>query len=560
MSNSAPFTNIAAHLPAMAVSRPHGLAVVFPEGRDRDNRVSYTHLTFRQLDVESARLARGLVRRGIVRGARVALMVKPSLEFFALTFALFRLGAVPVLIDPGMGLKNLKTCLREAEPEAFIGIPKAHVARLLLRWPRVKTLITVGRSAPWGGVTLARVREMGKREDADPPASTDLDDIAAILFTSGSTGVPKGAVYRHGNFLAQVDLLKRVYAIQPGEIDLATFPLFALFGPALGMTTIVPDMNPTRPARVNPESILEAIDNFGVTNMFGSPALLDRVGRYGVSHGVRLPSLKRVISAGAPVQSAILERFHQLLEADAQIFTPYGATEALPVCSIGSLELLGTRAEKSAAGAGVCVGKPVAGTRVEIIRISEEPMEVWSPELRQDPGKVGEIAVKSPVATRAYHGRETSTRLAKIQDPQDGGFFHRMGDLGYFDEQGMLWFCGRKSHRVATSGGLMFTLQCEGVFNAHDRVFRSALVGVPSGEGDELEPVLCVEPERENGPLDLEALRGELLALAAEFEITRPIRKILFHPSFPVDIRHNAKIFREKLAPWAAARLKAGKN
>ena len=136
------------------------------------------------------------------------------------------------------------------------------------------------------------------------PVETSEDDIAAILFTSGSTGVPKGAVYTHGNFLAQVELLKETYGIEPGEIDLPTFPLFALFDPALGMSAVIPEMDPTRPANVDPEKILGAIQRYGVTNTFGSPALLHRVGSYGAAHGVKLPTLRRVISAGAPAQPA----------------------------------------------------------------------------------------------------------------------------------------------------------------------------------------------------------------------------------------------------------------
>jgi acyl-CoA synthetase (AMP-forming)/AMP-acid ligase II len=126
--------NIAAYLPEMAKKQPHRAAVSFPVGRDGNGRVRYTHYTFRQLDRESDWIARGLDRCGIGRGVRTALMVKPSLEFFALTFAIFKAGAVPVLIDPGIGIRNLKNCLARAEPEAFIGIPQAHAARLFLGW------------------------------------------------------------------------------------------------------------------------------------------------------------------------------------------------------------------------------------------------------------------------------------------------------------------------------------------------------------------------------------------------------------------------------------------
>jgi len=545
---SAPSVNIASHLPAMARRQPHRQAVVFPHGRDARGRVSYTHLTFGQLDEESDRIAAGLIDYGITRGMRTVLMVTPSLDFFALTFALFKIGAAPVLVDPGMGVKNLGKCLAEAEPEAFIGIPKAHLARLLLGWGRatIKRLVTVGPNPFWGGQTLDAIRARVPRNHGFKMADTRPEETAAILFTSGSTGVPKGVVYSHGIFDDQVRKLKAVYDIQPGEIDLPTFPLFALFAPALGMTAIIPDMDFTRPARVDPQKIAEAIENFGVTQMFGSPALIDRVGRHGARYGFKFSTLRRVISAGAPVPPAVLERFSQLLPDGTQIFTPYGATEALPVASIGSHEILQETAARTHRGGGVCVGRPVEGITLKIIRITDEPIAEWSDELELPSGEIGEIAVQGDNVTREYFNRADSTRLAKIPDPANNRFFHRMGDVGYQDEQGRVWMCGRKSHRVVTSEGTLFTIPCEGIFNTHPKVFRTALVGVKR------QPVLCVELEAEARNEDPARIRKELLEIGAAHEITRPIKRILFHPGFPVDIRHNAKIFREKLALWAA--------
>jgi acyl-CoA synthetase (AMP-forming)/AMP-acid ligase II len=550
--------NIAVHVPAMAEQRPDALAVVFPESRDRRGRVAYTHLTFRQLHETSDCLARGFESIGIGRGTRTVLMVKPSLDFFALTFALFKVGAVPVLIDPGMGIRNLGQCLQEAEPEAFIGIPKAQVARILLGWGRktVRTIVTVGRRCGWGGYTLDQVLATGAASKATSPlpAPTLPDEMAAVLFTSGSTGVPKGAVYTHAIFSAQVEMLRRTYAIEPGEIDLATFPLFALYAPALGMTAIIPDMDATRPAQVDPRRIFEAIENFGVTNLFGSPALLRRVGDFGVAYGTKLSTLRRVISAGAPVPADVLERFASMLSPGVQIFTPYGATESLPVSSIGSDEIVGETRHKTAEGAGVCVGRPVESMCVRIIRISDEPIPTWSDDLLAPPGQVGEIVVQGPVATREYYHRPESTRLAKIADPTGGSFYHRMGDLGYFDPSGRLWFCGRKSHRVLTARETLFTIPCEAVFNTHPRVLRTALVGVGDNRG--ATPVLCVELRAAAGPHELPIIERELLELGAKHPHTRDIRTVLFHPLFPVDIRHNAKIFREKLAVWAAGKVR----
>jgi len=481
--------------------------------------------------------------------------VPPDFEFFALTFALFKIGAVPVLVDPGMGVKNLKTCLAEAQPEAFIGIPKAHLARVLLGWgkPTVKILLTVGRRFGWGGATLDKVLARIPNDQTYVTAATKNDETAAILFTSGSTGVPKGAVYSHGNFFAQVEMLRQVYDIRPGEIDLPTFPLFALFAPALGMTSVVPEMDFTRPADVDPVKLIAAIEKFQITTMFGSPALINRVGRYGEAQGIKLPSLKRAISAGAPVPAAVLERFANMLSAGAQVFTPYGATEALPVCSIGSGEILAETRHATDRGRGVCVGKPVPNITLEIIAISDEPITRWDDSLKLGLDEIGEIVVKGPQVTQSYFNRSESTVLGKIADPDHGGFYHRMGDLGYRDQQGRIWFCGRKAHRVVTGQETLFTIPCEAIFNTHQEVFRTALVGV--GTPGQQRPVLCVELEKGVDTSRLAAIHQELLAIGAEHAITGTIKTFLFHPAFPVDIRHNAKIFREKLAVWAGGQL-----
>jgi acyl-CoA synthetase (AMP-forming)/AMP-acid ligase II len=548
-------SNVAAHLPKMARLQPESPAIFIPAGQDGQKNTSYKQYSFAELDRASSRMAAALVSVGITRGVRTVLMVPPGFEFFALTFALFKVGAVPVLIDPGMGVKNLKICLAEAQPQAFIGIPKAHLARIVLGWcrPTVKTLVTVGKKLFWGGSTLEKLVSEISRDPLFEVARTDADETAAILFTSGSTGVPKGAVYSHGNFSAQVDVLRRVYDIRPGEIDLPTFPLFALFAPALGMTSVVPEMDFTRPADVDPVKIINAIETFQVTTMFGSPALINQVGRYGKQHGVKLLSLKRAISAGAPVPASVLQRFADMLSENAQVFTPYGATEALPVCSIGSNEILAETRYATDRGEGVCIGKPVPGIELEIIAISDEPVEVWRDDLKVAEGVIGEIVVKGAQVTSCYFNRSGSTALGKIPAENDAGFYHRMGDLGYRDEKGRIWFCGRKAHRVVTAGETFFTIPCEAIFNTHKDVFRTALVGV--GEAGKQTPVLCVELEQGADTSAVERINQELLDIGSGYEITRQIKRVLFHPAFPVDIRHNAKIFREKLAVWAGEKV-----
>lgn len=532
-STTAARVNVAWHLEEMARAHPEKDAIVL--SKRSGERLEYTPWTFRDLEGEVSRFAHGLESVGIKRGVKTALLVPPSREFFALVFALFKVGAVTVLIDPGVGKKNLLRCLEEIEPEALVAIPKAHAARVLLRaLPSVSINVTVGRRWFWGGHKLDALRA-----DKGPYATVDTrpDETAAILFTTGSTGIPKGAVYTHGVFDAQVRALRDVYRFAPDEIDLPTFPLFALFDPALGMTAVIPDMDFTRPGFVDRYNVIDAIRDRGVTSMFGSPALLARVAGNDTSRFESLPSLRRVISAGAPAVPSVLERFQRMLGEGVEISTPYGATEALPVAVIGSKEILDETRALTERGEGTCVGRPAGDIEVRIIRIADTAIPRWHDDLLAPKGEVGEIVVRGPVVTTSYFARPEQTALAKIQDDQGERptIWHRMGDLGRFDEKGRLWFFGRKSHRVVTAGGTFFTESCEAVFNRPGR--RTALVGV---NGD---AVLAVEGECDE---------NELRAIAARFEHTKGIARFVAYPgSFPVDIRHNAKIFREKIAEWA---------
>lgn len=544
-----PPCNIAATLPELARTRPQQIAIRCPGQRGAGGMARYdVTLTYAELDRRSDAIAAGLARHGIGRGSRTVVMVRPSPEFFLLMFALFKAGAVPVLVDPGIDRGALKQCLDEAQPHAFIGIPLAQLARRLLGWARSATrIVTVGTRWAWGGTTLARIERDGAGA-AGQLADTTPDDIAAILFTSGSTGVPKGVVYRHRHFVGQIELLRSAFGMQAGGVDLPTFPPFALFDPALGLTSVIPDMDPTRPAQADPKRLHDAISRFGVTQLFGSPALM----RVLADHGQPLPNVKRVTSAGAPVPPEVVARMRQLLPEDAQFWTPYGATECLPVAVIEGRELEQTRAATEA-GAGTCVGRVVVPNVVRIIAIDDAPIAGWNGVRELPAGEVGEITVAGPTATDSYYSRDAATAAAKIRELLPGGserVVHRMGDVGYFDAEGRLWFCGRKTQRVETAAGPMYTEQVEPVLNAVSGVRRTALVGV--GMPGAQVPVLCYEPLPGN---DAAELAHQLRQAAAAHPHTRGIAHYLAHPAFPVDIRHNAKIGREKLARWAAEQL-----
>ena len=545
------YTNIALGLKKAQEAYPYKRAVVYPAARDKAGRVLYSQITFTQLEQESDRLAYNLERIGIVRGTRTILMVRPGMEFFIIVFAMFKVGAIPVVVDPGMGIERMLQCLEEGRPVAFIGIEKAHLLRKLK--PRyfksVKHWVTVGNRWFWGGYTLDQLLTGPYKPYSH--AKTTRDETAAIVFTTGSTGPAKGVVYTHGNFDAQIRQIQEYFRIEPDEIDLPTFPLFALFDPALGMTAVIPDMDPTKPALANPRKIIEAIENHGVTNMFASPALLNRLGKYGREHQIKLPSLRRIISAGAPVSPANIEQFSSMLTGEAQVHTPYGATEAVPIISIASNEILAETKSLSEKGYGLCIGRPIGNTRVEIIRITDNPITQIHDNIKAPENQVGEIMVKADLVTEHYFNNREADLLAKIPD-SDGKIWHRMGDLGWRDSKGRIWFCGRKNHRVVTRKETLFTIPVEAIFNNHDKVFRSALAGV--GPKNDQTPVIFIEPS--SGISDEKAFIRELFALAKANPLTAGIEHIFIEKAFPVDIRHNSKIFREKLAEKARKKLK----
>ncbi len=551
--------NVAELLKQQATQQPHALAIAEPIAgrwnlRDLALDQRYRCMTFQQLDEDSSRLAAGLQAMEIKPGTRLALMIPPSCEFVSWVFALFKAGVVTVLIDPGMGRKNMIHCLQRVQTEGFIGISLVQAIRTLLRFkfPAARKNVTVGKRWFWGGPTAAQLRQTSLSDFT--PFQAAASDSAAIIFTTGSTGPPKGVHYCHQNFYHQVLQIQQQYNIEVGEKDLPAFPLFGLFNAAMGVATILPDMDPTRPANVTPDNIITPIQDWEISQSFGSPALWETVGRYCETQDIQMPSLRRVLSAGAPVPPRVLQRIRNAMAPDGEMHTPYGATESLPVASISATEVLEETAAKSATGRGTCVGEHFPGIEWRVIEIQDGALADIEDARQLPDGEIGELIVRGPVVTSHYVTHEKETRLHKINDGDS--FWHRMGDVGYLDDMERFWFCGRKSHRVQLADRTLFTIPTEAIFNQHPKIYRSAVVRVEDkGVAEAAIIVECWEEFRVMEAAEKTHLVEELKELAENHALTSCIKHVLIRDALPVDIRHNAKIFREKLAVWAQEKL-----
>lgn len=549
-ADGAGIVRIADQVLEIARTDPDRVAIVHTRRR-RDGSLVHEERTYREVSDQAERLAAGLRARGVRAGTLCSFMVPPSFEALVVGVALFRVGAVFVGIEPvSHGLRRVTRCLERVGPEIFIGTRRAHLARTVFGWGKGTLRETYVVDGGWPGaiplesVMVEQVPERPVGPDVEP------GDRAVIAFTTGSTGVPKPTVLRHRNFRAMIDLVGAQWGLDEDVVDMPTFPMFWIIALAAGGRTVVPPMDFTvkGPGDADPAALLRTIDELGVGSMFGSPALLKNLSDHARDHGTTVPTLRRIVAGGAEVLGPLYAAVKDVLGEDGELYSNYGATESLPLCEIDGTTVLSETWTRTEAGEGLCVGPGLPGVQLKIIPATEDAIASLADVTPLPVGEIGEVIAKSPHISEDYYNDEPSTAANKIADP-DGGIWHRLGDVGWLDDQDRLWLGGRRSHRVITPETTYLPLQVEPVVATHPAVRKAALVGVPRDGGTAA--VVCIERsdgDRRSAP----EVAAELRELVGRYDATQGLTEFVEVARLPVDRRHNAKIDRPALGAQLA--------
>lgn len=524
----------------LAQSDPDRVALVHVHGNGQADTTTY-----REFSERAERIAVGLREIGVGEGTLCSFMVPPGEDAMVLALALWRVGAVMVGIEPhSHGMRKVAKCLGRVGPTVFFGTPEAQLARRIFGWGRgtIKTSVTVGGR---GKLTL---KSLERDLPADPKGpDVSPDDAAVIAFTTGSTGLPKPTVMTHRNFSAMIENVGTQWGLQErgNVVDMPTFPMFWIIGMSHGGTVVVPPMNfATRgPGDADPAKLAETINEHRVGSMFASPALLANLSAYCNSRGITLPSVRRIVAGGAEVNGPIYAAVKQMIPG-GELYSNYGATEALPVAEIDGTTVLTETWPQTQQGRGLCVGDPLPGTEVRIVAINDGPIDSIDNAVALPVDQIGEVIVRGDRISSHYHDAPQEMAKNKVADPD--GRWHRLGDCGFLDDRGRLWVCGRVSHRVTAADRTYFALCTEPVFNAHADVARTALIRATAPDGA-TEPAICVELEA-SAAGSWERVERELRQRATEHDSTRGITRFVHVQKLPVDRRHNAKLDRPALS------------
>ena len=526
-----PRNNVISFLERVAGSAPERVALHWLPGEqkaawlaDQDTALAHEAMSYGELACAVRAAASGLAQLGIGKGDRVFLFVPMSPALYIAMFAVQRLGGVAVFIESWARPGSLGQCARLVEAKAIIAPEKAYqfaASAPGLELPPIR-IVAGPHSAVYDGELLA----LAKGRATVPICPVEREDTALITFTTGSSGVPKGADRSHRFLAAQHEAISRDLTYLPGELDLPAFPVFSLNNLAGGVTTVIPAVSLAHASGTDGAFLAAQIRALDIGCCTLSPWLLRSLS----AAGVPVPRLRRAATGGAPISSDDVAAFRRVA-SNAQLLILYGSTEVEPIAHLDAAEM---PAEQGAEG--VCVGELCQGLRARLIRIQRGPVSFgggWQ-DWGVPRGAVGELVLSGEHVCRQYYRNPGAFRATKIVEP-DGTLWHRSGDLCRQDADGSYWIVGRVHNAICRGGEWLYSVRPEVLMKRLPFVARAAYLGLPDAKLGER--AVAVAAFSEAAPEDA---REHLLAvLSAAGVVVDEFRQV---EGIPLDPRHNSKV------------------
>ena len=463
--------NMAELLSIQAQAHPDKVAIVIPHDLQARPWCRNETYTFGSLDHFTRTLMAGLRAQGLGPGDRILVLFPVSGELYALCTAIYAIGAVAVLIDPGMGAKRIRQALDTASPRAVVSIKAFLKFRWLIPELRKIPLKFSMDSSGWGVRHFKQLEQHGAAEASSLVTRSGVDQ-ALITFTSGSTGRPKGADRHHAFLWEQHSALKLAYPPIEGQIDMTCLPVVAFHNLSVGNTTIMPDADIARPGTVDPVKVYKQLAEHDVNSLTASPAFLSRIVDYMHENKLELPKMKQLLVGGAPVPLSLQQRIKSAMP-ECTCYVIYGSTEAEPIAHYEMK--LGEESQPAFVG-----GHPADFIEVKVIDLPFEPIPDGTSLEPLPANAVGEVIVSGDHVNKGYIDNEQANRENKIKDDA-GVIWHRTGDRGYFDDHGTIWLVGRSSDVVTHQGKRFDPFPLESALVEATPLREVALVQTPTG-------------------------------------------------------------------------------